>query len=74
MTIEGPIIKTKWSHMPITFTAVDIKLGSFPHTDSMVIKAHIEKWDVTTVLVYNGSQANILFLSVFDQMGYNRSS
>jgi hypothetical protein len=38
----------------------------------MVIIAHINKWDLTRVLVDNGSQAKILFLSAFDQMDYNR--
>jgi hypothetical protein len=36
---------------------------SFPHIDVMVIMMHIDKWDV--------SQAEILFLSALDQMGYN---
>jgi hypothetical protein len=38
----------------------------------MVITAHIDRWDVTKLLVTNGSQAEILFLSIFDQMGYDR--
>jgi hypothetical protein len=38
----------------------------------MLITAHIDKWDVTRVLVNNGSQAETLFLSAFDQMGYDR--
>jgi hypothetical protein len=35
----------------------------------MVITAHIDKWNVMRVLVDNGSQAEILFLSTFEQMG-----
>jgi hypothetical protein len=38
----------------------------------MVITTHIDKWQVTKVLVDNGSQTEILFLSTFDQMGYDR--
>jgi hypothetical protein len=38
----------------------------------MVITAHIDKWDVTRVLIDNGSQVEILFLSAFDQMGFDR--
>jgi hypothetical protein len=49
--------------MPITFTVEDIKLTYFPHTDAMVINAHIDKWDAKRILVDNGSQAEILFLS-----------
>jgi hypothetical protein len=72
VAVEGPITRTKWSHIPITFTEADIKLLSFPHTDDMVIVAHIDKWDVTRVLVDNGSQAEIIFLLGFDQMGFDR--
>jgi hypothetical protein len=66
VAVEGPITRTKWSHVPITFGQDDIKLVSFPHIDAMIITAHIGKWDVTRVLVDNGSQAEILFLSTFD--------
>jgi hypothetical protein len=65
-------MRTKWSHVPITFSQDDIKLISFHHTDKMVITTHIDKWDVTRVLVDNDSQAEILFLSTFEQMGFNR--
>jgi hypothetical protein len=37
----------------------------------MVIIVHIDKWDVTGVLIDNGSQAEIIFLSAFEQMGYD---
>jgi hypothetical protein len=38
----------------------------------MVITVHIDKWDVIRLLVDNGSQAEILFLLAFDQMGFDR--
>jgi hypothetical protein len=72
VVVEGPIKQTKWSHMSLTFTEIDIKLVSFPHTDAMVITTHIDKWNVTRILSDNGSQAEILFLSAFDQMGFDR--
>jgi hypothetical protein len=71
VAVKGPITRTKWSHVQITFTEADIKLTSFLHTDAMVITAHIDKWNVTRVLVDNGSQAEILFLPTFEQMGFN---
>jgi hypothetical protein len=64
-TIEGPITKTKWSHIPITFSVEYMNLASFPHTDTMVITIHINRWDITKVLVDNGSQVENLFLSAF---------
>jgi hypothetical protein len=38
----------------------------------MVITAHIDKWNVMRVLVDNGSQVEILFLSTFEQMGFSQ--
>jgi hypothetical protein len=55
VAVEGPIMRTKWSHVQITFTEVVVKLTLFPHTYAMVITAHIDKWDVTRVLVDNRS-------------------
>jgi hypothetical protein len=53
--------------MHITFSSQDVKLASFPHTDTMVITVHIDRWDITKILVDNGSQAEILFLAAFDK-------
>jgi hypothetical protein len=47
-------------------------LVSFPHTNAMVIIVHIDKWDITRVLVDNGSQVEKLFLSTFQHMGFDR--
>jgi hypothetical protein len=55
--------------MPITFSSLDINLTSFLHTDAMVIIIHIDRWDVTKILVDNGSQVKILFLTTFDKNG-----
>jgi hypothetical protein len=57
--------------MPITFSAQDVNLASFPHTDAMVITVHIDIWDVTKILIDNGSQAKILFLTAFKKMGFD---
>jgi hypothetical protein len=65
-------MQTKWSHARITFIEADIKLVSFPHTDAMVITTHIDKLDVMKVLVDNSNHAEILFLSTFKWMGFDR--
>jgi hypothetical protein len=72
VAVEGPIMRTKWSHVLITFNEDVIKLVSFAHTDPMVIIVHIDKLDVMRVLIDNGSQAEILFLSTFEHMGFDR--
>jgi hypothetical protein len=58
--------------MPITFSSQDINLNSFPHTDAMVITVHIDRWDVTKILIDKDSQAKILFLATFDKIGFDR--
>jgi hypothetical protein len=72
VTIEDPITQSKWSHVPITFSYRDINLTSFPHTDVMVTTVYIDRWDVTKILINNGSQTEILFLATFNTMGFDR--
>jgi hypothetical protein len=72
VAIEGPITQTKWSHMPITFSAQDVNLAPFPHIDAMVVTVHIDRWDITKIIIDNGRQTKILFLTTFEKMGYDR--
>jgi hypothetical protein len=51
--------------MPITFSAQDVNLASFPHIDAMVVTIHIDRWDITKIRIDNRSQADILFLTAF---------
>jgi hypothetical protein len=70
--VKGFITQIKWSHILITFTAQDINLTSFPHTDATVFTIHIDRWDVSKILIDNDSQAKILLLSTFGKMGYDK--
>jgi hypothetical protein len=38
----------------------------------MVVTVHINRWDITKILIDNGSQAKFLFLSAFKKLGYDR--
>jgi hypothetical protein len=58
--------------MPITFSSQYVKLSSSPDIDVMVITVHIDRWDVTKILIDNGSQAEIIFLASFNNMGFGR--
>jgi hypothetical protein len=58
--------------MPITFSTQYVNLASFPHTDATVHTVHVDRWDVTKILIDNGSQAEILFLSTFKKMGHDK--
>jgi hypothetical protein len=72
IVVKGSITQTKWSHISITFSVIDINLTLFPHINVIVVTVHIDRWDVTKILVNNGSQAEILFLLAFKKMGYDR--
>jgi hypothetical protein len=68
-----------WSHIPITFTAADIRLQHYPHNDPLVIRANIGKNtkyyfgnDVGRALVDNGSSADILTWQCFSSMGFKK--
>jgi hypothetical protein len=73
VAITGPVVQTKWSHVPLTFDARDVDLRSAPHIDAMVINCSVAGWDLHKVLVDNGSQADIIFLHAFDHMGINHN-
>jgi hypothetical protein len=66
--VQGPFIKSKWSHVPITFSQEDLQLKDYPHNDAMVISFVIKGFLVHNVLVDTGSAADIIFAKAFKQM------
>jgi hypothetical protein len=54
ISLTGPVVQTKWSHVPLTFDTRDVDLRSAPHTNTMVINCRIAGWDLHKVLVDNG--------------------
>jgi hypothetical protein len=70
--VEGRVKRTRWSHIPITFSEEDVKLQGFPHNDALVIEANIASWTLGKLLVNNGSSANIIFADAFDKMGLSK--
>jgi hypothetical protein len=73
IALTGPVVQTKWSHVPLTFDARDVDLRSAPHADAMVINYRVAGWDLHKVLVDNCSQADIIFLHAFNRMGINNN-
>jgi hypothetical protein len=66
--VQGPFIKSRWSHIPITFSQEDLQLKDYPHNDAMVISCVIKGFLVHNVLVDTGSAADIIFAKAFKQM------
>jgi hypothetical protein len=66
--VQGPFIKSKWSHIPITISQEDLQLKDYPHNDVMVISCVIKGFLVHNVLVDIGSAADIIFAKAFRQM------
>jgi hypothetical protein len=62
VALTGPVVQTRWSHVPLTFDARDVDLRSAPHVDAMVINCSVAGWDLHKVLVDNDIQADIIFL------------
>jgi hypothetical protein len=66
--VQGPFIRSKWFHIPITFSQEDLQLKDYPHNDAMVISCVIKGFLVHNVLVDTGSTTNIIFAKAFRQM------
>jgi hypothetical protein len=66
--VQGPFIRSKWSHILITFSQEDLQLKDYPHNDVMVISCVIKGFLVHNVLVDTGSAADIIFAKAFRQM------
>jgi hypothetical protein len=66
--VQGPFIKSKWSHIPITFSQEDLQLKDYPHNDAMVISCVIKGFLDHNVLVDTGSATDIIFAKAFRQM------
>jgi hypothetical protein len=66
--VQGPFVRSKWSHIPITFSQEDLQLKDYPHNDVMVISCVINGFLVHNVLVDTGSAADIIFAKAFRQM------
>jgi hypothetical protein len=68
VVVQGPFVRSKWSHIPITFSQEDLQLKDYPHNDAMVISCVIKGFLVHNVLVDTGSAVGIIFAKAFWQM------
>jgi hypothetical protein len=66
--VQGPFIKPKWSHIPITFSQEDLQLKDYLHNDVMVVSCAIKGFMVRNVLVDTGSATDMIFAKAFRQM------
>jgi hypothetical protein len=58
-------MRSKWSHIPITFSQEDLQLKDYPHNDVMMISCIIKGFVVHNVLVDTGSEADTIFAKTF---------
>jgi hypothetical protein len=63
--VQGPFIKSKWSHIAITFSQEDLQVKDYPHNDAIVISCVIKGFVVHNVLVDTSSAADIIFAKAF---------
>jgi hypothetical protein len=66
--VQGPFVRSKWSHIPITISQEDLHLKDYPHNDAMVISCVIKGFLVHNVLVDTGSATYIIFAKAFRHM------
>jgi hypothetical protein len=71
--VEGRVERTRWYHIPITFSEEDVRLQGFPHNDALIIEANIASWTLGKLLVDNGSSTDKIFADVYNKMGLNRN-
>ena len=63
-----PSLKYKRTSQDICFSEEDARGVKQPHDDSLVIMILIEGFNTRRVLVDNGSSADIIYLSTFQQL------
>jgi hypothetical protein len=66
--VQGPYVKSKWSHIPITLFQEDLHLKDYRHNDAMIISCVIKGFLVHNVLVDTGSATDIIFAKAFRKM------
>jgi hypothetical protein len=54
--------------LPITFTEEDARKVIHPHDDTLVVTLEIAGYSTRRVLIDNGSSADIIYLTAFQQM------
>jgi hypothetical protein len=66
--VQGPFVRSKWSHIPITFSQEDLQLKDYPNNQAKVISCVIKGFLVNNVLVDIDSATDIIFAKAFKQM------
>jgi hypothetical protein len=71
--VQGSYIKSKWSHVSITFSQEDLQLKDYPHNDTMIISCVIKGFLVHNVMVDTGSATDIILQKLSDRYKSKRT-
>uniref|UniRef100_A0A2N9FLD8 Uncharacterized protein n=1 Tax=Fagus sylvatica TaxID=28930 RepID=A0A2N9FLD8_FAGSY len=65
--------KPRLEDLPITFTEEDARKVFHPHDDALVVTLEIAGYSTRRVLIDNGSSADIIYLTAFQQMRIDKN-
>uniref|UniRef100_A0A2N9GVB7 Reverse transcriptase domain-containing protein n=1 Tax=Fagus sylvatica TaxID=28930 RepID=A0A2N9GVB7_FAGSY len=65
--------KPRLEDLPVTFTEEDARKVFHPHDDALVVTLEIAGYSTRRVLIDNGSSADIIYLTAFQQMRIDKN-
>ena len=72
--LTGSVPKIAWRESPIIgFSEEDARRLHHPHDDALVVNVRVRDYNMHRMLVDNGSSADILYYTAFQQIGINRA-
>ena len=68
--LEGPVRKkSRWEDESIDFTGKDLRDTVQPYEDTLVVTLQIRGFDIKTVMIDQGSKAEIMYPDLYEGLG-----